>query len=193
MPPFLKATLCSAALAAALPASAEESPKAPEWLFVQTAPTFIAQGETLSLPYTREIFAFTERPARQHAHLSAHEFVGLWAQGEGDFTQVPPNAVLTWQEGGVPREAELVLTAAQVADFGRTITYSVVVEAGDALPASGGAASLFVDGAYTGGDCKSLCQYYQEEKRKEDQRGKEMVNNLLRVLPPSGPGLALPD
>jgi len=120
-----------------------------QWLFVQTAADFTSNGDTLTIPYEREIFAFTDRPNRQHAYLNATELTSLWNTGENTFAENPPNAVLTWVEDGEVREAEIILTAAQVGDQGRSITYQFQFEAGHALPQTAARVSLFIDGAYT--------------------------------------------
>jgi hypothetical protein len=58
--------------------AATEEAKAPEWLFVQTAETAeMTSPMTLVVPFEREVFAFTDRPNRQHAYLNATQFVAL--------------------------------------------------------------------------------------------------------------------
>ena len=77
-----------------------EDAKPAEWLFVHTAETAeMTSATTLVMPATREIFAFTDRPNRMHAYLNAHEFVSFWDEGD-TFKADPPNAVLTWVNGG---------------------------------------------------------------------------------------------
>jgi len=120
-----------------------------QWLFVQTAADFISDGDSLTIPYEREIFAFTDRPNRMHAYMTAQEFASLWNTGEDSFSSNPPNAVLTWVADGAVSEAEVVLTAAEVDERGRSITYTIALEDGQTLPMNGAQASLFVDGWYT--------------------------------------------
>jgi len=129
--------------------SAHAAEGATQWLFVQTAADFTSDGDTLTIPYEREVFAFTDRPNRQHAYLNAMEMTSLWSTGENDFGENPPNAVLTWVQDGEIREAEIILTAARVGDRGRSITYQVQFEAGHALPQAAERVSIFIDGAYT--------------------------------------------
>jgi len=119
------------------------------WLFTQTAADFRATGDTLTIPYERLIFAFSDRPNRMHAYMTAQEFASLWATGGDNFGENPPNAVLTWVTDGVVSEAEVVLTAAVVDEQGRSITYTVALEDGQTLPMSGAQASLFIDGWVT--------------------------------------------
>ena len=95
----MKLLIKSLAIAASLlftGAAIAEETKAPTWLFVQTAETAeVTSEDTLVMPVTREIFAFTDRPNRLHGYINAHEFVAFWDEG-GTFKADPPNAVLTW-------------------------------------------------------------------------------------------------
>mgnify|MGYP003565442294 CR=1 FL=1 len=141
---FTLKTLITASLLLTLSAAIAEEDQA-SWLFVQTAAEFTSDGDTLTIPYEREIFAFTDRPNRKHAYLNAMELTSLWNTGENNFGENPPNAVLTWVEDGEIREAEIMLTAAQVGDQGRSITYQFQFEAGHEVPASAQRASLFID------------------------------------------------
>ena len=129
-----------------------EDAKPAEWLFVHTAKTAeMTSATTLVMPATRDIFAFTDRPNRQHGYLNAHEFVSLWDEGEGDtFKANPPNAVLTWVDGGEMKDAELLIVSAQTVSHGREIAYEVKLEAGETPVGKMGYASFFVDGIYTG-------------------------------------------
>ena len=131
-----------------------EDAKPAEWLFVHTAQTAeMTSATTLVMPVTRDIFAFTDRPNRQHGYMKAHQFVTLWDKGEGDtFKADPPNAVLTWVDGGEMKEAEVLITDAKVVGdgYGTAVQYSVKVEAGDVFSGLGAGASLFIDDAATG-------------------------------------------
>jgi len=127
-------------------AIAEEA-KPAEWLFVHTAETAeMTSATTLVMPVTRDIFAFTDRPNRQHGYMKAHEFVSLWDFGEGDtFKADPPNAVLTWVDGDEMKEAELLILSAETVSHGREIAYEVKLEAGDVVSGKIETGSLFVD------------------------------------------------
>lgn len=122
---------------------AEEDKKS--WLFVQTASHFSLTGNQLTVPYEREVFAFTDRPNRLYGHLNAHEFEALWQTGGDDFGSNPPNAVLTWVADGEIHEAEIEITGAKVDERGRSIIYQIKQEAEDALPHHAERISLFVD------------------------------------------------
>ena len=145
---LLKPLALIAALLLTSSAFAEEA-KPAEWLFVHTSPTAeMTSDTTLVMPVTREIFAFTDRPNRQHGYLTAHAFVSLWDKGEGDtFKADPPNAVLTWVEGDKVHEAEVIITDASVLAHGKAISFEVKLEAGEALSGQMQRLSLFIDGA----------------------------------------------
>jgi len=126
-----------------------EDAKPAEWLFVHTAETAeMTSPTTLVMPVERDIFAFTDRPNRRHAYLTAEQFAGLWADGKGDsFKADPPNAVLTWVLGDTVREAEVVITGAAAASGGKNLVYRVKFEVGTDLGPSNffKNASLFID------------------------------------------------
>jgi hypothetical protein len=126
-----------------------EDAKPAEWLFVHTAETAeMTSPTTLVMPVERDIFAFTDRPNRRHAYLTAEQFAGLWADGKGDsFKADPPNAVLTWVLGDTVREAEVFITGAAAASGGKNLVYRVKFEVGTDLGPSNffKNASLFID------------------------------------------------
>ena len=148
MRPLVRSLAVAASLLCTDAAIAEET-KAPTWLFVQTAETAeVTSEDTLVMPVTREIFAFTDRPNRLHGYLNAHEFALNWDEG-GTFKADPPNAVLTWVDADKKvHEAEVILSGAEVRMQGRAIAYAVG-EAGPKTWALGSinAVSLFIDNA----------------------------------------------
>ena len=103
-----------------------EDPSAPEWLFVHTAATAeLVSDTTLVVPFEQDVFAFTDRPYRQHEYLNATQFVALWADaGSDSFQADPPNAMLTWADSGVVKEAEVELLDAILIDDGKNIQYT---------------------------------------------------------------------
>jgi hypothetical protein len=102
---------------------AEDKP-AEEWLFVHTADEAqVTNNTTIVMPVTRDIFAFTDRPYREHAYMTGEQFTSLWADsGSNSFSNDPANAVLTWVDGEDVKEAELVITGASF--DGNSITYT---------------------------------------------------------------------
>ena len=127
-----------------------EDAKPAEWLFVHTAQSAeMTSATTLVMPATRDIFAFTDRPNRQHGYMNAHEFVTFWDEGEGDtFKADPPNAVLPWVDGGEMKEAEVLIIGAETVGLGREISYEVKMLAGDMPVDVANNASFFMDSFY---------------------------------------------
>ena len=117
-----------------------------EWLFVHTAESAkILNTTTIVMPLLDEIFAFTDRPYRKSYHMTGQHYAELWIhQGENCFQDDPPNAVLTWVDGGESKEIEVVITHAVLDST--SITYTIWDDSGIIIedivhP------SLFVDGA----------------------------------------------
>ncbi len=87
-----------------------------EWLFVHTAEDAqVKSSAVIVMTAERDIFAFTDRPNREHKYLRPEVYVSLWNDnGSADnFFVDPPNAVLTWitPSGGV-NESEITITGA---------------------------------------------------------------------------------
>ena len=120
------------------------------WLFVHTAyNTQVTNTTTIMMPVTNDIFAFTDRPYRKHFYMNGEQFASLWDDNEeiDNFYTDPPNAVLTWVDGGEVKEVEVVITDA---DFdGDTITYTTNDTSG-IITGDITYVSLFVDVAYYG-------------------------------------------
>lgn len=99
----------------------------PQWLLVHAASTARLVGaSTLVMPIDNGVFAFTDRPLRQHMTLGADDFITLWGSGGGanNFTVDPPNAVLTWHDAhGQMHLAEGLLAAARFNSTENTIHY----------------------------------------------------------------------
>ena len=50
-----------------------------EWLFVHTATQAIStNSNTLVMPVTNDIFAFSDRPYRDYVYLNGEEYASLW-------------------------------------------------------------------------------------------------------------------
>ena len=129
MKSLLKSLIISLSLLMTSSVIAEEA-KSVQWLFVHTAETAEMTSEnTLSMPVSKEIFAFSDRPNRLHHYLDAHGFAMLWFQGgENSFRFDPPNAVLTWTADGEVKESEISIALAFALDDGETIEYTVRFE-----------------------------------------------------------------
>ena len=155
---LLKSLIISLSLLITSSVIAEEA-KSVQWLFVHTSDTAEMTSEnTLSMPVSKEIFAFSDRPNRLHHYLDAHGFATFWTQGGvNSFRADPPNAVLTWTADGEVKESEVVLTLATVFDDGETMEYTVRFENEPLLTSEIlSNVSLFVDVIIDGHICVTI-------------------------------------
>jgi hypothetical protein len=114
-------------------------------LFVQSARSFTSKHGSLTLHgVSPATLYFSDRPRREVGHLSSHHFVELWGEGENNFLDDPPNAVLSFMdvESAPPEDSVVVIRAPQL--DGDVLSYSIELLEG-AIPASGGPCSLFID------------------------------------------------
>ena len=96
--------------------SVDSNEKQEQWLFVQTATAATAtNSNTLVMPLTNDIFAFSDRPYRDYVYLNGEEYTSLWDDNQetDNFYTDPPNAVLTWVDGNEVKEVEVVITDAE--------------------------------------------------------------------------------
>ncbi len=117
-----------------------------EWLYTHTALEATATSSTtLVIPFTEDIFAFTDRPNREFKYISGDEFASYWNDydGENSFKLDPPNAVLTWVDADAVEEVEVVITDANF--DGDNIIYTIENSSITANQ-SFEEVSLFVDG-----------------------------------------------
>ena len=82
---------------------------------------------------------FSDRPDRIAGHMTTERFVPFWSEGADSFLKDPPNAALAFLED---EDAVVVLRDPVLA--GDNLSYNVEVLEGE-IPASAGAASLFID------------------------------------------------
>ena len=95
-----------------------------EWLYTHTALEATATSSTtLVIPFTEDIFAFTDRPNREFKYISGDEFASYWNDYENSFKLDPPNAVLTWVDADAVEEVEVVITDANF--DGDNIIYTI--------------------------------------------------------------------
>jgi hypothetical protein len=116
-----------------------------EEMFVHTARSVSSDAGTLTLHgLNPSTLYFSDRPERVVGHMTTAQFVQMWSQGPNSFLEDPPNAVLSWVEPDeqAPEDAVVVLRDPVAGED--TITYSIEVLDG-AVPAEGGAVSLFID------------------------------------------------
>ena len=97
-----------------------------EWLYTHTALEATATSSTtIVMPFTEDIFAFTDRPNREFKYISGDEFASYWNDydDENSFKLDPPNAVLTWVDADGVSEVEVVITDG---DFdGNNVIYTI--------------------------------------------------------------------
>jgi surface protein len=117
-----------------------------EWLYTHTALEATATSSTtIVIPFTEDIFAFTDRPNREFKYISGDEFASYWNDydDENSFKLDPPNAVLTWVDADGVSEVEVVITDANF--DGNNVIYTIentTITANQSFEE----VSLFVDG-----------------------------------------------
>jgi len=113
-------------------------------LFVQSATGFTSEGGTITLGGLAESTVyFADRPRREVGHMRSSSFIELWDEGVYSFAVDPPNAVLSFLDGGdAPDDVVVVLHDPRLE--GADLTYRVDVLEGT-LPERTGACSLFID------------------------------------------------
>ena len=116
-----------------------------EWLYTHTALEATATSSTtIVIPFTEDIFAFTDRPNREFKYISGDEFASYWSDAAANnFKLDPPNAVLTWVDADAVEEVEVVITDANF--DGDNIIYTIENSSITANQ-SFEEVSLFVDG-----------------------------------------------
>jgi hypothetical protein len=115
----------------------------PQFLFVQNARNMrYARGRLTLVDVSPVTVMFSDRPERLAGHMLTETFVPFWSEGEDSFKKDPPNADLSVLEGG--QDDNIVLTLHEPRLEGRDLSYRVDVLEGEP-PATGGAASLFID------------------------------------------------
>src|SRR5262249_28272945 len=122
-----------------------EELQAEQSMFVQTAQGVTSDGKTLTLEgVTPSTLYFSDRPQRIVGQMSTTDFVELWAEGENNFEEDPPNAVLAFLEPGdeVPEDAVIVIQKPRLQDG--QLSYSIQTLEGTP-PAQAGPVTLFID------------------------------------------------
>ena len=114
-----------------------------EFLFVQYAESVTLSEGVLTLKGVMpDTLYFSDRPHRIVGRVTSEKFVKSWDEGEGSFSEIPPNAVLAVMAKPVPLDLVAVLKNPVLE--GDTLTYQVEVLDG---PDSGvgEASALFID------------------------------------------------
>jgi hypothetical protein len=116
-----------------------------EAMFVQVARGMTTNDSTVTfLGQGHSTLFFADRPQRVVGHMHTKNFVRDWGEGENNFAEDPPNAVLSFLEEGdtVPEEVTIVISDPHLTED--TLTYKVEVLEGK-LPAKAGPCTLFID------------------------------------------------
>jgi hypothetical protein len=122
---------------------AEAPPKQADFLFVQNARAVAYADGKLTLKGVNPVtVAFSDRPQRIAGHMMTSRFVPFWGEGSDSFLKDPPNATLSFLEDKEMADAVVELRDPKLK--GEDLSYNVKVLEG-AVPASAGAASLFID------------------------------------------------
>jgi len=114
-----------------------------EFLFVQNAETATLSEGVLTLRgVAPDTLYFSDRPHRIVGRVTTQNFVKSWDEGEGNFSEIPPNAVLAVMHKPVPLDLVVVLNDPVLE--GDILTYQVeVLEGPDS--GEGEASALFID------------------------------------------------
>ena len=115
-----------------------------EALFVQNANSVSVDKNTFTMKGVGPtVIYFCDRPVRMAGHLSLKEFMDSWTQRKDNFSDNPPNAVLSVIDGDEMLDVVVELTQ-QPKLNGDELAYTFKVIDGEA-PKTGGASSLFID------------------------------------------------
>ena len=114
-----------------------------EFLFVQYAESATLSEGVLTLNgVAPDTLYFSDRPHRIVGREATQKFVKSWGEGEGSFSEIPPNAVLAVMHKPVPLDLVVVLKDPVLE--GDTLTYQVEVLDGPDS-GEGEASALFID------------------------------------------------
>lgn len=114
----------------------------PAYDYVQQAAHMTFDGESLTLSgLSPAVLYFSERPYRVAGQVDNASFAAFWGE-QADFSQVPPNAAVTFLGRTDTAPAVVELTSAKTE--GSDIVYGVRVLQGN-LPEAGEGVALFID------------------------------------------------
>ena len=143
-----------------------EQLEAEQSMFVQTARAIKSDGTTLTLTdVTPSTLYFSDRPKRIVGHMTTADFVDLWAEGDNNFEEDPPNAVLAFPEPGdeAPEDAVVVLQQPRLEDG--ELSYSIKTLEGT-VPTQTGPVTLFIDPFGRPLSPVSVCGVRRRERRR---------------------------
>jgi len=93
---------------------------------------------------------FSDRPKRIAGNLKLADFLKTWKEGRDNFGADPPNATLSVYEPGRADPTLVVVTLTKPVVDGADLLYTYKIVEG-AMPAKGGATSVFIDWYGVGG------------------------------------------
>ena len=147
-----------------------EQLEAEQSMFVQTARAITSDGTTLTLKdVTPSTLYFSDRPQRVVGHMTTADFVDLWAEGDNNFEEDPPNAVLACLEPGAHAPEDAVVVLQQPRLENGELLYSIETLEGT-VPTQTGPVTLFIDPLGRPLSPVSVCGVRRRERRR-DRRG----------------------
>ena len=147
-----------------------EELEAEQSMFVQTARAISSDGTTLTLKdVTPSTLYFSDRPKRIVGHMTTVDFVDLWAEGDNNFEEDPPNAVLSFLESAdeAPEDAVVVLQQPHLENG--ELSYSIETLEGT-VPTQTGPVTLFIDPFGRPLSPVSVCGVRRRERRRDRRR-----------------------
>ncbi len=142
---LLAAPALAATTVAPRAASAQETAKTADFLFVQTADamTYHAPTKKLTLLDVGDsTLFFSDRPERIAGNMKTEAFIPFWSTGKDSFLSDPPNADLSILGNGQLSQVVVVLTNPELTD--NQLAYTVDVIDGE-MPEKGSHISVFID------------------------------------------------
>lgn len=136
-------------------AQAPDSSEEPQFMFVQIAEYIKVDTSERTLRLVKvaqQTLYFTDRPQRIAGHLKMDDYLKEWTAkaGKDNFGEDPPNATLSVYEQGKSDNTVVVIEITNPVIEGSDLIYNYKILEGE-MPASGGAASLFIDWIGPGG------------------------------------------
>jgi hypothetical protein len=140
---------------AACATTSTTSSETPQLMFVQVAEDLKvdpAKSTLRLVKVNQQTLYFSDRPQRIAGHLKMADYMKEWTAkaGKDNFSADPPNATLCVYEPGQPDNTLVVVEITNPVVDGADLIYTYKIINGT-MPASGGAASLFIDWIGAGG------------------------------------------
>lgn len=97
-----------------------------EWLFAHIAPQGnVGDGTTIVMPVTQDFIAFTMDPYTLHSKVNVNEFISLIDKSNSkNRIDEPRRAVLSWFDGNIAKEENLLITDIKMSEFKDRIIYT---------------------------------------------------------------------